>query len=165
MIDEIGDLLDIGNVYFNPNAVANVVSHATLEDVGTVTYDQANSRFTARIQNTYVFRRVRSGKSRNLYACDLRPYGQGRFGVVCVNTVAQNEALFTKREVGDARRARDLSRRLGYPSLKHLIKMVKHMENSPVTIYDVDRAAKIWGPEIAYIKGTTRNVKTPHIPV
>ena len=58
LIDEVGDLLDIGTVYFNPNAVANVVSHATLEDVGTVTYDQANSRFTARIQNTYVYRRV-----------------------------------------------------------------------------------------------------------
>ena len=88
-----------------------------------------------------------------------------RVTTVCVNTVDQNEELFTKREVGDARRARDLSRRMGYPSLQHLIKMVKRMENSPVTIHDVYRAAKIWGPEVAYIKGTTRNVKTPHIPV
>jgi hypothetical protein len=39
--------------------------------------------------------------------------------------------------------------------------MVKRMENSPVTIHDVYRAAKNWGPEVAYLKGTTRNVKTP----
>ena len=70
MIDEVGDLLDIGTVYFNPRAVANVVSCATLEDAGKVTYDQATSSFTARIQNTYVFRRVRRGKTRNLYACN-----------------------------------------------------------------------------------------------
>ena len=95
----------------------------------------------------------------------MRKYCRGRFGIVCVTTVAENEALFTKREVGDARKARDLCRRLHYPSLQHFIKIVKKMENCLITISDVYRTAKIWGPEIAYLKGTTRNVKTDSIPV
>ena len=95
----------------------------------------------------------------------MRKHARGRFGTALVSTVTENEALFTRREVGDARRARELSRRLGYPSLKHFIKMVKNMENSPMRVSDVYRAARIWGPEIAYLKGTTRNVKTEHIPV
>ena len=42
---------------------------------------------------------------------------------------------------------------------------MKIVKTCPITITDVYRAAKIWGPEIAYLKGTTRNVKTSTIPV
>ena len=35
--------------------------------------------------------------------------------IMCVTTVAENEALFSKREVGDVRKARDLSRKLHFP--------------------------------------------------
>ena len=68
-----------------------------------------------------------------------------------------------KQEIGDAQRARDLSRLLGFPSLQNMVKMVKSMEHPPVTISDVYRAARIWGPDMSYLKGTTRNQRTPHI--
>ena len=166
VIDQAGDLRDFGTVYYDPSALANVLCFADVEDRGKITYCQRQSLFRVVInRNTYIFKRIRTGDDRKLYACDMRQHARGRLGIVCVTTVSENEALFTRREVGDARRARELSRRLGYPSLNHLIKIVKHMENSPVRVSDVYRAAKIWGPEIAYLKGTTRNVKTEHIPV
>jgi len=130
IIDQQGDLPDFGTVYHDPNALANVVSFAMVEDAGTIKYIQGMSTFDVHISGKhYSFSRLRTGRGRNLYACDLRQHSHGRFGVVCVTTVTENEALFTKREVGDARKARDLSRRLGYPSLQHLIKIVKKMEN------------------------------------
>ena len=166
VIDQAGDLTDFGPVYHDPNALANVLCFADVEDRGRITYSQRQSSFYVTIHgHHYQFKRVNSGTARKLYACDMRLHAREQLGIVNVTTVSANEALFTRRELGDARRARDLSRRLGYPSLNHLVKMVKSMENSPVRVSDVYRAAKIWGPEIAYLKGTTRNVKTEHIPV
>ena len=166
VINEVGNLEDFGTVYYHPDALANVLCFADVEDLGSIVYSQEKSSFDVVIANNhYHFRRVQSGNARKLYACDLRRHMRERIGTVNVTTVSGNEAMFTRREVGDARRARDLSRKLGYPSLNHLVKMVKHMENSPVRVADVYRAAKIWGPEIAYLKGTTRNKKTEHIPV
>ena len=163
-IDTVGDLDDFGTAYHHPEALANVLSFASVEDQGTITYVQRESCFRVKINgHTYVFRRIARGSGKNLYACNMRQYARGRFGVVCVQTVAANEALYTKREIGDAQRARDLSRLLGFPSLQSLVKMVKSMEQPPVTIADVYRAARIWGPDVSYLKGTTRNQKTQHI--
>ena len=166
VISEVGDLPDFGTVYHHSDALANVLCFADVEDNGKILYSQRDSSFNVTIRgHRYQFKRVKSGGARKLYACDMRQHACERLGMVNVTTVSGNEALYTKREVGDARRARDLSRRLGYPSFGHMVKMVKNMENSPVRVADVHRAAKIWGPEIAYLKGTTRNVKTDHIPV
>jgi hypothetical protein len=166
-IDQVGDLPDFGWAYHHPQALANVLSYAMVEDLATIKYSQQKSHFVVRFQNgnTYVFERQRGGRKTNLYACDMRRYARGRFGIICVNTVSGNEALFTKREVGDARRARDVSRIAGYPSVQHFVKMVKRMKNCPSSISDVYRAAKIWGPEVAYLKGTTRNIKTAPVKV
>ena len=68
-------------------------------------------------------------------------FSRDRFGIICVTTVAENEALFSKREVGDARKTRDLSRKLHFLSLQQLVKIVKRMENCPITITDVYHAA------------------------
>ena len=95
----------------------------------------------------------------------MRKYARAHLGIVCVTIATEIETLFTRREVGDAGKARDHSRRLEYPSLQHLLKIIKKIENSPVTSSNVSRAAKIWDPEIAYLKGTTRNVKTDPITV
>jgi len=158
LVDQVGEIEDFGTAYHHPDAVANVLSFASVEDLGEITYSQQNSCFTVSInKHRYTFKRSTKGRSRNLYVCNLRQHAYGRFGIVCVQTVAENEALYTKREIGDARRARDLSRLLGYPSLQTLAKIVKSMRNPPVSIYDVYRAARIWGPEAGYIKGTTRN--------
>ena len=103
VIHTVGDLDDFGTAYHHPDALANVLSFASVEDIGKITYIQRESCFKVLINgNTYVFRRIAHGSGKNLYACNMRQHARGRFGVVCVQTVAANEALYTKREIGDA---------------------------------------------------------------
>jgi hypothetical protein len=70
-------------------------------------------------------------------------------------TIAQNESIHTKREVRDAREARVLSKRLGYPAERELTRMIHSggLYNSPVTAEDVHRATHIYGKDIAALKG------------
>ena len=63
-----------------------------------------------------------------------------------------------------AQNARILSRRLGYATPRDLLKMIKNgtLLNCPVTTADVVRAEKIYGKDIAALKGkSTRRASTP----
>ena len=145
---------DFGTVFYHPDAIANVLCFADVEDAGSITYSQEHSTFDVMIGGTnYTFQRIQSGSARNLYACDMRRHMRAQLGTVNVTTVSGNEAMFTRREVGDAKRARELSRKLGYPSLNHMVKIVKNMENSPVSVADVHRAAKNLGAGYCLLKG------------
>ena len=55
-----------------------------------------------------------------------------------ISTVKGNEAQFTKREVRDARQAREMMRRLGFVSMKDQAAMLKYgaIINCPVTPAD-----------------------------
>ena len=75
-------------------------------------------------------------------------------------TVAQLESQFTKREVKHAQAARDLQRRLGYPSLRtfsHLLES-NYYPNCPVTTADVRRGITIYGPLPELLQGKTKRV-------
>jgi hypothetical protein len=73
---------------------------------------------------------------------------------VNVTTVSDNESLFTKRQVEDAKKARKLMQELGYPSSKDLIELVETggILNCPITAHDIRRAERIYGPDIASLK-------------
>ena len=78
-------------------------------------------------------------------------------GYTLLQTVSSQKALFTKREIQAADRARTLSRLLGRPStadFEHAITN-NHLRNCPITVADVRRADILYGPDIATIKGRT----------
>jgi hypothetical protein len=76
--------------------------------------------------------------------------------VLPIKTVEENLRSYTKREVASAEAARELQARLGYPSDRTFSEMVdKGILNSPITSYDVQRATKIFGPNVANLKGKT----------
>ena len=56
-----------------------------------------------------------------------------------VQTVTENEKGYSKRQLTDAKTARDLYSKVGYPSIKDFANMVKEnmIMNCPVTIEDV----------------------------
>ena len=70
------------------NAMANVISFAMVEEAGQINYVQCTSSFLVSInERKYVFKKLKSGRGRKLYACDMRKYCHGRSGIVCVTTV------------------------------------------------------------------------------
>jgi hypothetical protein len=74
-----------------------------------------------------------------------------------VQTVRGNMEGFTKREVEEARRAREAQRMLGHPTNCNFLGMVcgGMISNCPVTPTAVQNAHQIFGPDLAGIRGRT----------
>lgn len=105
----------------------------------------------------------------DLWGCDfrdilptLREIDRGGDKVVLtIETVYEKEKKYSTTEVKKVRQARDMMRQLGYPSTRDMIKMIVKgmMINIPVTVQDVMRAEKIYGPDVASLKGKTAKRK------
>ena len=74
-----------------------------------------------------------------------------------VQTVRGNMEGFTKREVEEARRAREAQGMLGHPTDRNFLGMVRGgmISNCPVTPTAVQNAHRIFGPDLAGIRGRT----------
>jgi hypothetical protein len=84
--------------------------------------------------------------------------------IVMVNTVKENREGYTQREYDDAKEARRALALVGYPSPKDFKNMVRAnmIRNCPVTPSSISAAHKIFGPNIASLKGkTTRRTPQP----
>ena len=82
-----------------------------------------------------------------------------------VTTVEGNKEGFTKQQVKGAELARTLYTKLGYPSHRDFRWIVQsnQIHDCPVTVEDVDTALKIWGKNIAALKGKTTRSKPIHV--
>jgi hypothetical protein len=78
-----------------------------------------------------------------------------------VSTVQENRIGFTARQLEEAKRARRLLHILGLPAaenLKNILRM-NAIKNCPVTVEDVTNAEKMFGPDVASLKGRTTRSK------
>ena len=82
-----------------------------------------------------------------------------------ISTVAENKKDFTKQQIQRAEVARSLYRKLGFPSMKDFKYVIQtnQIKDCPVTVADIDVAFKIWGKDVAMLKGKT--VKKKPMPV
>ena len=82
-------------------------------------------------------------------------------GVQMVNTVNENKTYHTERKIKRATVARKLYHSIGAPTIKNYKGIIRSnmIRNCPVTIEDIDLAEKIFGPDVAYIKGKTTRSK------
>jgi hypothetical protein len=82
-----------------------------------------------------------------------------------LETVDENKKFYTKRQFEQAKQACELLYSLGYPSvndMKAIIQM-NAIKNNPVTTEDVNIAEKIFGPDVATLKG--KMTRRPPIPI
>jgi hypothetical protein len=85
-------------------------------------------------------------------------------GISLTNTVAENSEGFNQRENDDAKSARRGLGMVGYPSPKDFKNMVRSnmIKNCPITLSNIAAANKIFGPDVASLKGkTTRTTPKP----
>jgi Reverse transcriptase (RNA-dependent DNA polymerase) len=161
-ISEEGDFEDLGRVGCESTAAANILSKARLLDAGNiVSYDQSKDVYYLQgHQRGYTFGRkiLSNGRRSSHYACDMADTDQ-----TFVTTVADNMRQYTKREVTQAKNARELIARLGYPSSQATIDMLDAgMSNCDVTKQDVRNADAIFGPCIPSLRGKThKRASTP----
>jgi len=168
-VTEVGDTEHFGKVAFSPTAIAKILSFDDVASMYKIEWNQRERAFYVYIGNGTVFKFVRKG---GLHICNMSKY-RTTSGTenVFMETVTDNLQSYTKRQVGDAERAKELIRKLGYPSIQSLVKLIKAggILNCPVTIHDVYRAHSIWGPDIASLKGKTKSsasrvVTVEHVP-
>jgi hypothetical protein len=78
-------------------------------------------------------------------------------GTVLVSTAKSKELGYTRAELRQAQRARDLMHQLGFPSVRQLTKIVTNnqLRNCPVTSRDIQAAEAIFGPDVSTLKGKT----------
>jgi hypothetical protein len=122
-VDLVGDLGDVGVVYYCPEASANILSFAAMSDAGAdIRYNAKHGRFTMKPRGSnkiYSFcRQDIPGSDGRFYVCDTRTMIAKK---PTVATVAENMQKYSKREVGSAGSARELLARMGYPSVANAI--------------------------------------------
>jgi hypothetical protein len=146
------------NVWFSTRAITNIIALRNLIDQYHVTYDSDNLMFVVQRESeskpNMEFKMHKSG----LHYYDPRKEQHLTF----VNTVSENKTGFTKLQIKCAETARNLYKTLSYPSMKEFKWVIRsnQIKYCPVTIQDIDGATKIWGKNIAALKGKTTRSKT-----
>ena len=146
------------DVWFSTRAITNIISLSNLITQYRVTYDSDDLMFV-------VHRKDKTNMEFKMHESGLHYYDpRNESGLAFVNTVSENKSGFTKRQIKNAEAARTLYATLSYPSLKDFKWVLRsnQIQNCPVTVQDAEVASKIWGKNIAALKGkTTRGKSIP----
>jgi len=149
-------------VWFSKRAITNIMALSNMIQQYRVTYDSDEQMFVVHRETTgkpdMHFRMHPSG----LHYYD--PRDEAVDELAFLDTVSENKEGFTKRQIARAETARALYATLCHPSLKDFKWVIRsnQIKDCPVTVQDVDVATKIWGKNIAALKGkTTRSKPAP----
>ena len=159
----IGDLPGYGTVWYDPNAIANILSLRQVRDRYHISYDSSLQKFivTKPSGKEFVFQESNGGLH---YLDTTHQQDQHQQGhVLSVNTVKDNKKIFTNNNYLWAVRAWELQVMVGCPSDKDFIRILKTsiVPNCPVTQHAVLIANKLFGPDVGSLKGKTTRRAPP----
>ena len=165
----VGDFPNLGEVWYNRESIANILSLAEVRKVCRVTMDTLAepALLVHRLDGT-VMKFLEHPSGLYVYKGNDRTTNDNVTGYyTMVSTVAQQKKMFSRREVALADAARELYRKIGRPDEVEFQKILQQnlIRNCPVTPTDAKRALLIYGPDIAVLKGkTTRSAAAPRVP-
>ena len=162
----VGDLPGYGPVWFDPRAIANVLSLKLVKEKYHIEYNsKKDNGFVVTKLTDERFNFIQSGSG--LHFLDT---SQGNTNIITetalvVNTVRDNKKDYTNNDYQRALRARELQITMGRPSTGTFIAALKSngLMNCPVTPGDVEAAEHIFGPDIGSHKGKTTRRNLPII--
>ena len=162
----VGDFPNLGEVWYNSESMANILSLAEVRKVCRVTMDSSSepAMIVHRLDGS-MMKFVEHASGLYIYKCNTTNAPVA--GYTMVSTVAEQKKLFTKREIKSANVARDLYRKIGRPAEAEFQDILARslIRDCPVTPADAKRALVIYGPDVAVIKGTTtRTEAAPRAP-
>ena len=85
--------------------------------------------------------------------------------IILVQTVQENKEGYIQHQIQDAKKARDLYAKVGYPYARYFHQMISQnlIMKCPVIVGDVARADKIYGKDIHALKGKTARSKPKEV--
>jgi hypothetical protein len=140
------------HVRYSEKAITNILALSNVIKQYCVTYDNNDKMFVVHHKSDSMlnmeFRMHESG---------LHYYDPCNEEFTFINTVSRNKEGFTKRKINGAEVARTLYATLSYPSWRHFKWVIQsnQIKDCPVMVQDVEVAFKIWGKNIAALKGKT----------
>jgi len=168
--DQVGDVEFYGTVWYSPHIPINILPASGVEMKYDIQY-HPKLDYTVVIDSVkppikHVFKKrvIDEETGCGLYVCNMDPRLLYKHESIHVTTVSMNEKKYSKRDVQSAKLAREVVRRLGYPSDADINEMINAgaIIESPVTVHDVRRAKAIYGDVIASLKGKSK-AKSPVI--
>ena len=161
----IGDLPGYGTVWYDPKAIANILSLRQVRKQYHITYDSSSCQFIVTKPSGKQFAFLESEGGLH-YLDTTRPQttkDSPQQHVFAVNTVRDNKKHVTNNDYLRAVRARELQVMIGRPSDKDLIRILRAngLPNCPVTPRDVIIANKVFGPDVGALKGKTMRRQPP----
>jgi hypothetical protein len=146
-----------GDVWFDSKAITNILSLKNVSEKFHVPYDShREGSFQVHKPNgiDIHFR---------MHADGLHYHDTNNRELTMMSTVKSESEGFSKRQLEQAKAARDFQAKDGYPSTLDLKSIIQSnlIVNCPITTEDIDRAENIYGPSVPILKGkTTRQTPT-----
>jgi hypothetical protein len=140
------------HVWYNKKAITNILSLSNMIKQYCVTYDSNDKMFVVHCEPEGKLDMEFWMHESRLHYFDPR---DSEF--IFVNTVSENKAGFTKRQIKEAEVAPSLYSKLNYPSWKDFKWIIRsnQIKDCPVTVDHINTALKIWGKNVAALKGKT----------
>ena len=162
----VGDLPGYGPVWFDPRAIANVLSLKLVKEKHHIEYNsEKGDGFVVTKPTGEKFNFIQSGSGLHYLDTTLENTSMMTGTGLVVNTVKENKKNYTNNDYLCALRARELQITMGRPSTATFVAALKNngLMNCPVTPGDVRAAEQIFGPDIASLKGKTTRRNPPII--
>jgi hypothetical protein len=167
---QVGRVRNFGDVWYNPESLANILSMSAVSKVCRITMDTSvvNALHVHRTDGTIMtFKEYKSG----LYYYDAASVSNDHSSAqvtayMFINTVASLKAQYSRREIEGAEEARKLSRLIGDPTEAHYNDILQNnrVRNCPITADDAKRALHIWGPSVHTLEGKMVKQQNKGIP-
>ncbi len=159
-----GNVPGIGKSWYDPTGRQNIESFSMAIDAGkrVIMDSDFDDAFYVHDRSNDTVRRYPRNEN-GLYAYypedqDADKIAQAREHLnFLIETVEDNRKGYTQKQYDAAKRARALYHNVGGPSyknFKHMIRM-NAIKDCPVTVEDANLAEKIFGPDVATLKGKT----------
>jgi len=150
-------------VWYHPSGIANILSLNNLTRHYRVTMDSQDGNALRLHQadgSTIEFHPSATG----LYHTAPDNLEQARGMWTLINTVQQQAAKYTRREIRDATMARQMQNIIMHPSDNQLsTTAIHHLHGCPVTQRSVAIATDVFGPNLGSLKGKTVHRPSPHV--